>query len=248
MSVRIMSDVWDKFPGNGSELLAMLALADWANDDGFCWPSIAAIARKLRLSERQAQRVIHGLIEQDFVAVVGNCDGGAPGCTRQYQVQVRVIRGGMHVTGDMGVRGDMDDTGDMGDVDGCHGCRETGDMGVTQTIIEPSKNHHIHAHARLGISGNPPPKPEPKPKPQEIAFEQFWKAYPKKTGKEAARKSWVKAKPPVQDVLRALQWQCNSEQWTKDHGQYIPNPATYLNQGRWQDEPASELQFDYVDR
>ena len=27
-----------------------------------------------------------------------------------------------------------------------------------------------------------------------------------------------------------------SRQWQKDGGQYIPNPATWLNQGRWEDE------------
>lgn len=26
-----------------------------------------------------------------------------------------------------------------------------------------------------------------------------------------------------------------NEQWRKDNGQYIPNPATWLNQGRWDD-------------
>ena len=42
----------------------------------------------------------------------------------------------------------------------------------------------------------------------------------------------------IDQILKALAWQVRSEQWCKDGGQYIPNPATYLNQGRWQDEPA----------
>lgn len=68
-------------------------------------------------------------------------------------------------------------------------------------------------------------------------FSKFWDAYPKKTGKTEAQKSWLKNKPPIDLILKALAWQSCSEQWRKDGGQFVPNPATYLNQGRWQDEP-----------
>lgn len=72
------------------------------------------------------------------------------------------------------------------------------------------------------------------------AFDSFWLAYPKKVGKAAARTAWVKAKASsktLADIESALAWQVKSDQWCKDHGQYIPNPATYLSQHRWQDEP-----------
>ncbi len=67
-------------------------------------------------------------------------------------------------------------------------------------------------------------------------FEEFWQAYPKKVGKDAAAKSWSKTKARIDDVLPALTWQKESDQWRRNDGQFIPNPATYLNQGRWQDE------------
>lgn len=65
-------------------------------------------------------------------------------------------------------------------------------------------------------------------------FAAFWDAYPRKVGKIAALRSWRKAKPSPDAVLQALAWQVKSEKWTEG---YIPNPATYLNQGRWEDEP-----------
>lgn len=71
----------------------------------------------------------------------------------------------------------------------------------------------------------------------ETEFAEFWRAYPKKVGKDAALRAWDKKKPNLQNVLNALQWQKNSTQWKKDGGKFIPNPATYLNEGRWQDEP-----------
>jgi hypothetical protein len=75
-------------------------------------------------------------------------------------------------------------------------------------------------------------------------FEDFWYKYPKKVGKADALKSWNKVKPDILLVIDALNWQINSRQWRAEDGKYIPNPATYLNQGRWQDEaPAEQAPF-----
>lgn len=68
------------------------------------------------------------------------------------------------------------------------------------------------------------------------AFDVFWQAYPRKTGKAAARKAFDKARPPLDVVLKAIEAQNHSAQWQRDNGQYIPYPATWLNQGRWEDE------------
>jgi hypothetical protein len=75
-------------------------------------------------------------------------------------------------------------------------------------------------------------------------FAEFWCAYPKKVGKAQAEKTWQKEMPNIDLVLNALQWQKESKQWLKNAGQFIPNPATYLNQHRWLDEPVmSEYEF-----
>jgi len=69
-------------------------------------------------------------------------------------------------------------------------------------------------------------------------FIKFWDAYPKKVGKDAAYKSWKPRNgtmPPISDLLVAIGKQIKSDQWQKENGQYIPNPATWLNQGRWAD-------------
>jgi hypothetical protein len=70
----------------------------------------------------------------------------------------------------------------------------------------------------------------------EDYFEDFWYKYPKKVGKEAARKAWNKATPDIIKVIDAINWQRETKQWQAEDGKYIPNPATYLNQGRWMDE------------
>ena len=71
-------------------------------------------------------------------------------------------------------------------------------------------------------------------------FYEFWNHYPKKVGKDAAHKAWNKKKPKVDEVIKALSWQVESTGWTKSNGDFIPNPATYLNDGRWKDEPVKD--------
>lgn len=73
-----------------------------------------------------------------------------------------------------------------------------------------------------------------KDKKENPDFDRFWSEYPKKQGKHESLKAWKKKKPPINSVLKALEWQKNSQQWIEG---YIPNPATYINQERWEDEP-----------
>ena len=70
----------------------------------------------------------------------------------------------------------------------------------------------------------------------ETAFDRFWSAYPKRVGIEAARVAFDKVKVPIDSLLAAIEQQKKSSQWRKENGRFIPNPATWLNQGRWQDE------------
>jgi len=71
------------------------------------------------------------------------------------------------------------------------------------------------------------------------AFELFWGEYPRKTGKGKARESFLKIKPSLEltdKIITAVQNQKKSEQWLREKGQFIPHPATWLNQERWDDE------------
>ncbi len=74
-------------------------------------------------------------------------------------------------------------------------------------------------------------------------FDTFWYEYPKKVGKEAARKAWFKNKPDIDLVLKALEWQKKSPQWFKNNGIYIPHGSTWINGSRWLDEPTQEVSF-----
>lgn len=70
-------------------------------------------------------------------------------------------------------------------------------------------------------------------------FPTFWAAYPRKVARKAAERAWAKLRPApalVQTILSDLERRKASEQWTKQRGQFVPYPASYLNGARWEDE------------
>lgn len=68
-------------------------------------------------------------------------------------------------------------------------------------------------------------------------FDAFWTLYPKKTAKKDALKAWKKIRSrDCSRIMRGLFDHLNCDQWSRDGGSYIPNPATWLNGERWNDE------------
>lgn len=96
---------------------------------------------------------------------------------------------------------------------------------------------------------NPPIPPKGKntqPTATDADFERFWKAYPNKTGKEYARKCFVKVTENVNILIEAVERQKTWDKWIRDGGRYIPNPSTWLNQKRWEDKPPQEAKPRYM--
>ena len=70
-------------------------------------------------------------------------------------------------------------------------------------------------------------------------FDSFWTFYPRKAGKEAARKAWAKLRPDehiMQLILDNVRERVEKGEWRKDNQSYILHASTYLNQKRWEDE------------
>jgi uncharacterized protein YdaU (DUF1376 family) len=79
-------------------------------------------------------------------------------------------------------------------------------------------------------------------RPSDVRFERFWVAYPKKAGKAAAWRAWKKLHPSetlTDTMIAAVDAQRAQDQWRVEHGRFIPNPATWLNRGQWEDEVPS---------
>jgi hypothetical protein len=109
-----------------------------------------------------------------------------------------------------------------------------------------SGSKYPHPPGTTGNHGDSPPysKAESEAKAnKELSnkldtFDRFWKSYPKKKAKGAARKAFEKGKcaDKIEVIVKAIEQQRQSDQWRKDRGQFIPHPATWLNREQWEDE------------
>lgn len=67
-------------------------------------------------------------------------------------------------------------------------------------------------------------------------FDEFWKCYPRHTGKGGARKSFLKA-IKTHEPEKIIQGAKQFANTNKSDPEFTPHPATWLNQERWTDEP-----------
>lgn len=101
-------------------------------------------------------------------------------------------------------------------------------------------------------AADPTPRPE-RAKPRKAparpedtpGWAEFWQTYPKRVGKAAAVKAYAKAVHAVGEtddvqsaavILAALRAAVAGWKHAETDPQFIPHPATWLNQGRWEDE------------
>ncbi|QTW20223.1 helix-turn-helix domain-containing protein [Comamonas kerstersii] len=61
MSTIIMSQCWPLGGMSSAQKAVLISLADQANDDGVCWPSVGTIAKRTCLSERAVQEALQWL-------------------------------------------------------------------------------------------------------------------------------------------------------------------------------------------
>lgn len=74
---------------------------------------------------------------------------------------------------------------------------------------------------------------------RDIYFDRFWESYPRKEAKQTAKKAFEKLNPDeaiLQTMLEAIERFKGSAQWREENGRFIPHPATWINQRRWEDE------------
>lgn len=72
----------------------------------------------------------------------------------------------------------------------------------------------------------------------KLLFEDFWKLYPKKNKKQNAFREFKKIKDvetlmPI--IMADVERKKQSKNWTKENGQYIPDPERYIKNERWND-------------
>lgn len=127
MSVRTMARVWEVSKHAGSELLMLLAIADFADDDGRAYPAVQTLASKCRILPRGAQKLIAALRQSGELQV---CQNEGPKGTNLYRITL--LSAG--VQRDRGVQQDRVSVGTRGDV-------QQDAKPLSARTYEPSMNH-----------------------------------------------------------------------------------------------------------
>lgn len=204
-----------------TEKLLLIALANYADDNLVCFPSIRQLALDTCMSERQIQRVMHSLEGRKMVARTPRqrFDGSRSTDTIE-----------LSLGGDT-----MSPPPDMLSPGGVTSTTPGGDAMSPLTTFEPSPNHQ----------NEPSPSPAATKCPRGD-FNSFWSAYPRKVGKGAARRAYEKSlskigAPDAHDTLMAALARIKPT-WTEP--QFIPHPGTWLNQERWEDDAAAPAVSD----
>lgn len=116
---------------------------------------------------------------------------------------------------------------------------ETNDNKTEQNETNENKTEETESNSTIENKKQKTKIENKKQKTNNSAFSAFWEAYPRHTNKQAALKAFAKIEPDAEllrVMLDAIARQQTCEQWTKDGGQFIPHPATWLNGRRWEDE------------
>jgi hypothetical protein len=103
--------------------------------------------------------------------------------------------------------------------------------GLTEATLSKKKESRPENKDPLGRSGS------------DLEFDRFWQAYPRRQGKGAAQAAWRKSagdRPTIEDLEAVIEQQSGQEQWRRDAGRFIPHPANWLREGRWEDETPPE--------
>ena len=112
--------------------------------------------------------------------------------------------------------------------------RQKSNPEVTHIIIVGYSTYNDYKSTQNQPSANPIIRKKESKNKDNKDFELFWMHYPKKVGKKKVQDKFSANDYPIDLIIKNIRLQKKSEQWT-DY-KFIPNPETYLNQERWNDE------------
>jgi len=186
-----------KLPGNIK--LVLLALADNANDDGYCWPSQEVIADKSSMTTRNLRRVLAALEERGYIRIDERRRPDGYKASNGYQLSP-----------------DKLSAKSSPDIQGSS-------QRTTVSYQEPSEEPPVIESAGA--------------KADDQAWVRFWELYPRKVAKPAALRAWNAAIKTTEPDLIVIGLGRHLPSMKANDPKFVPHPATWLNNARWNDEP-----------
>ena len=79
--------------------------------------------------------------------------------------------------------------------------------------------------------------------PADLLFGKFWEMYPRKESMSQAWKAWKQLNPDqalFDLIANALEYRSQTKEWLSEGGRYVPHPAKWLNERRWEDRQSPQ--------
>lgn len=229
MSVQALSWALDIEGVETGPRFVLVVLANRADEDGRCFPSVRAIVRQTAMDERTVRRHIATLIERGYLSRTTRARANGSQTSNEYELAVGRSVGARGA-------GNTPGAGTMPGGGGHHAPPGEGTMPPLESKDE-SKEEPL-----LGDSiARRTAKPEKQTDPE---FEEAWRLYPRRAGgnpKHDARKSWnarrregVPAEVMVAGVARYAKF-CQRE--GKLNTEYVMQARRFFGPGRPFEEP-----------
>jgi hypothetical protein len=213
---------------------------------GYAWPSIARLAAECRVTENGIKKVIRRLAERGHLSVEL---GTGRGKTNSYRwiikddgLQSRLAERTGHPPSqrDENEQHSLPLSDEKGATAVTHNQRERDNCGSKKGQLVFQKGVTPVAPTLFNESIHDPIYNLSMPLPGQViptAFDDFWRAYPKKVARTDAMRAFERAArlTPVTEIIRGAT-RYAAERAGEDT-RYTKHPATWLNKGCWSDPP-----------
>ena len=205
MSIKVMSAVWEKSQHSGSELLMLLAIADFSDDGGKAYPSVNTLSNKCRMSRRNAQYVINNLQGSGELTVAIN-KGPPPKFPNLYRINLNALQ--------------------AQPIAQVQRTAQVQSSACTSAIQRMSEVQPIAHKPSVTIKNH---------QRSFSDFWDAYPNCNRKGSKAKCQSVWQKQNfdSVAKQIITHVRAIANSDDWLKDSGRYIPAPLVYLNQQRW---------------
>lgn len=207
-----MNWVYEHSRASGNDFVVLLTIADHCDENDECFPGRERLATRSRVSKATAIRSTKRLESLGELEIV---KGGGGRVSNRYRLVRKDYEGLQFATSTDHGQGLQSDTPGVASCD-TPGVAPVTPQGLQAVTPEPSLDHH-------------PPVIEP-----AIEFETFWRAYPKKRGKQRAMGLWGRLGA---DGRAAAVEGIAAYVASVDDPTFLKHGDTYLSHRPWLDTP-----------
>lgn len=211
MSIKAVSWALEQKLDDPIAKLVLIAIADRYNDEyGYAWPSVSWLSRCADCTPRTVQNKVKVMSEMGIL-MREFIKGEKTNQTNRYHLPL--FEGGEYPSG--------------GETHVHPVGEAVGSGGWVKQSVHPNNTNKQYNNNTISVLDG---------------FEEFWNAVPRKVARKAAEKAYQKAlmETDKETIMEGIKGYARSVKAKETKPEYIVHPATWLNQGRYDDEPVAE--------